>query len=168
MSSRSSFFFLAVLFTTPGGEFSGNAVFKSTEHNHQYDLGAFCSDDGSPLSVGGNTTHVAITLSGLSHARVLDMDMLLVLTFADDAQATISSFLHLFGGVYKPTSGDAVTDAFPAPASAGDYDGDGRIDLAVFRPGDSIWYVKRSSDNQPSFFQWGIATDKPIPNAFVR
>lgn len=56
------------------------------------------------------------------------------------------------------TNGDV-----PAP---GDYDGDGRFDATVFRPSQSTWYVQRTTAGtliQP----FGIAGDKPVPNAFV-
>jgi hypothetical protein len=52
-------------------------------------------------------------------------------------------------------------------ATPADYDGDGRFDAAVFRPSESRWYVNQSSSgviNVP----FGISTDLPVPNAYVR
>ena len=51
----------------------------------------------------------------------------------------------------------------PVPA---DYDGDGVLDVAVFRPSTGVWYVRRSSDNEVQSFQWGIAEDVPTTGDF--
>ncbi|MBI1763989.1 MAG: putative Ig domain-containing protein [Acidobacteria bacterium] len=40
----------------------------------------------------------------------------------------------------------------PVPA---DYDGDGKVDLAIWRGADSIWYIRKSSDGQALLQYWG-------------
>jgi len=61
--------------------------------------------------------------------------------------------------------------SFPFGASgdvpvAGDYDGDGRTDAAVFRPSQATWFANRSPAGI-LIQQFGINGDQPIPSAFV-
>lgn len=49
----------------------------------------------------------------------------------------------------------------------GDYDGDGRSDAGVFRPSSNTWFVQRSTAGT-LIQSFGVAGDRPIPNAYVR
>lgn len=46
-----------------------------------------------------------------------------------------------------------------------DFDGDGRSDLSVFRPGDSVWYLNRSRDGFAAV-QFGNSSDRITPADF--
>ena len=57
-----------------------------------------------------------------------------------------------------------VSTDIPAP---GDYDGDGKFDPTVFRPTTATWYSQRSTAGT-LIAQFGLASDRPLPNAYVR
>ena len=64
-----------------------------------------------------------------------------------------------------PSSGASRRDV-PVPA---DYDGDGKTDVAVYRPSAGQWFILQSgSGNGPVAYSWGTSTDQPVPGGFRR
>ncbi|MCO6511777.1 MAG: hypothetical protein J5I65_13385, partial [Aridibacter famidurans] len=58
---------------------------------------------------------------------------------------------------------------FGAPGdrtAVGDWTGDGRADVAFYRPSDSSWFVIRSEDDSFFSFPWGVAGDIPAPGDY--
>jgi alpha-mannosidase len=51
----------------------------------------------------------------------------------------------------------------PARGNIFDFDGDGKTDVSVFRPGTAAWYVMRSQDQSSYGQQWGAGTDRLAP-----
>ncbi|MFN0140395.1 MAG: peptidase M23, partial [Pyrinomonadaceae bacterium] len=61
-------------------------------------------------------------------------------------------------------SGDLATDK----AVQNDYDGDGNVDIAVWRDANGNWYIRKSASNgQLRQEAWGMTGDIPVP-AFYR
>ena len=139
--------------------------------------------DSGNLLVGGSFTAYGPT--PIYKLMILDPNGAIVSAFSSgfDPAVTVNALAKqsdgkvIVGGTFDTYSGAASGDivrltgpSFTVPQTgptAFDFDGDGKADLSLFRPGNSGWYWLRSTDLGATVVQpFGLATDIPTPADF--
>ncbi|MEO7539107.1 MAG: FG-GAP-like repeat-containing protein [Pyrinomonadaceae bacterium] len=111
------------------------------------------------LDTAFNGTGIVITpfcCQSYAHAVAIQTDGKIVVAGGTDDQ--LFDFFDFVVIRYEGSSNSSARTRF-------DFDGDGRSDISVFRPSDTVWYLDKS---QEGFFatQFGVATDKITPADF--
>jgi hypothetical protein len=67
--------------------------------------------------------------------------------------------------ILQSSNGTFVTRQLGVPGDIpvpGDYDGDGKSDLAIWRESEGAWYLIQSSNGASITLQWGASGDSPV------
>lgn len=120
-------------------------------------VGDVTSVNGFDIAPGSGTAYAALTVGGSSRLYTINLT-----TGAATVVNNIGGANNIRGLAVSFGSAASGTTAL-------DFDGDRRADYSVFRPGNTTWYINRSSANSTSSFfgvSFGLSTDVLTPGDY--
>lgn len=156
----------------PNGEIRGQIKLANGAYND------FDADGRTDLTVyrsSNNTFYARSSLSGNLLAQIIGQagdSVSLTVDFDGDGKSDFSTARYnaqVIWRIFKSTTGTLQETQWGSSTlgdffAAGDYDGDGTFDIAVFRAG--VWHIIESSTGNYRYERFGQSGDIPAPNDF--
>jgi glucose/arabinose dehydrogenase len=149
-----------------GASITGGYVYRGRALGNAYRGRYFFAD-----FVSGRLWSIPLAISGSGEATAGDRidhtpefgGVGNISSFGTDSDGELYVVSYSSGTVFK-LFGPPNATARPSH----DFDGDGRSDVAIYRPSTGTWWVLYSSQNYTTFagFQWGLAGDVPLVGDF--
>jgi uncharacterized delta-60 repeat protein len=165
--SNVSFRFAVARFNS-NGEFDatfgdGGKVLTAFGDSPNEAFAAVLQNDGK-IVAGGYSRESIGTNHDFALARYIAFSQAKQFDFDKDAKADVSVYRNGTWYLSNSTSGISIVQFGLASDKIvpADYDGDGEMDIAVFRPSDGNWYSLNSHDGTFSVFHFGMNGDVPV------
>ncbi len=162
-------------------EWGRNAIFVNDapvpadyDGDGKTDLAVYSFSDAIP-SAGSFRILQSLTDSGVIRQWGTNIDRIVPADYDGDGKADLAVYRDdsFIGGtevgiwyILQSSNGAIRIERFGLPTDRlvpADYDGDGKADIAVWRPSNGAWYRINSSNGSFNATQFGLSGDKPTP-----